>query len=84
MHVPDKEFAGNAQLVKSARIREAALLLGPVHKDRSAIIIASLSAYCAYMLLVVIHISLEANPTQDCAQTGLESSADRLQASLEF
>jgi len=44
IQVPVNEFAGNAQLVKSALICESALLPGFEHKALSAMIIASLSA----------------------------------------
>jgi hypothetical protein len=48
MQVPDNELAGKAQLVKSALICESALLLGLEQRAESAMIIASLSACCAY------------------------------------
>jgi hypothetical protein len=48
MQVPDNELAGKAQLVKSALICESALLLGLEQRALSAMMMASLSACCAY------------------------------------
>lgn len=44
MQEPVNEFAGSAQLVKSALICSSALSPGFEHRDLSAMIIASLSA----------------------------------------
>ena len=50
MQLPVNEFAGNAQLVKSALICESALLPGFEQSELSAMIIASLSAFWAYSM----------------------------------
>lgn len=64
----DRELAGRAQLVKSARICCAAPLLGSEQTEPSATTYASLSANCA-------HVS---------AHTGRESSDDKEHGWIEF
>lgn len=51
MQVPDKESAGRAQLVKSARIWSSAFAEVDPHKSGVEAISASLVAYSAYEML---------------------------------
>lgn len=69
MQVPLNELAGNAQLVKSARICVSALLLGFLQRSLLAMIMASLSAWSACLILISILIRCLYRGTYTCGST---------------
>lgn len=85
MHEPDNEFAGSAQLVKSARIWLIAFELALPHISLAAMD-CSLSAYSAYIRrsALAVRLGYYHHLTQVLAHNGRVASPVRSQAEMEF